>query len=139
MFNVELVQSLFAGWVAGAVAGLAQTAVVLVVLARRPALAQRLPWQQRLPILGIIFANALTFSLTIIGLVLGALFHANGGPDAALRFSALVAGGVVAIAVLYAFVRGRLRSAEAPAVLIGLVVAGVAFGGLLPWLGSIDT
>lgn len=137
-WNNELLQALVAGWVSGAVAGLAATAAVLIFLARRPAVARRLPWQQRLPILGIIFANAFLFGLTIIGLVLGALFHRAGGPEAPVRFGIGVGAGVLVIATLYAVVRGRLRSGEAPGVLACLAVCGLCFGVLLPFLGSLD-
>lgn len=140
MLDADLAQSLFAGWVAGAVAGMIATVLLMVLLARRPALATRLPWQQRLPILGIVVANALVIVLTMIGLVLGALFHRTGGPESsevAARFGLYVAGGALALAALYVFVRGRVRTDEAPAALLTLVIAGLSFGMVLPWLGSL--
>jgi len=136
--NVDLLQSLVSGWIAGAVAGLACTAIWLVAFIRHPELALRLPLQQKLVIFGIVFANAFVISLTLVGIVLGALhYRFGGGPGDG--YSLALLGGTVVIALGYAFVRGRIRSQEGPYVLITLATVGVAFGLLMPWLASMDT
>jgi len=137
--NADLMQSLLAGWVSGAAAGLATTMLVLVWLARSPERARRLPMQVRLPILGIVVVNAMVITLTLVGLVAGALHHNTRPADgSAGLFPVTLAAIVLASAALYAFVRGRIRSAEAPLVLGSLLVFGLAFGGMLPWLAGIE-
>lgn len=138
--NDELMQSLLAGWLSGAVAGLATTAIALAWLARSPERARRLPLQARLPILGIVVVNAMVITLTLVGLVIGALHH-NTRPEGGGvgLFPLAVAGILLALAVLYAFVRGRIRTPEAPLVLGSLLVCGLAFGGMLPWLAGLET
>lgn len=136
----DLAQALLAGWLSGAVAGMVLTASLFVLLVRHPGLLRRFAGRARLPLIGIVAANALTLGLTLAGLVLGALFHRGGGAEGgadALRFALVVGGVVLAVAGLYVFVRGRVRSAEAPAVLGALAIVGLAFGALLPWLGAL--
>ena len=135
--NSHVLQSLLAGWLSGAAAGLGVTAVALVWVSRRPAVMRRLPLQARLPVLGIVVANAMVFGLTLIGLVAGAVYHGTSVDAGGGRFPLVLAGIVVAAAALYAFVRGP-RASEAPAVVGALVVCGLAFGGMLPWLAGID-
>lgn len=135
--NVELMQALTAGWVSGVVAGMVGTAMLLVLIARRPQLASRLPLPNKLPVLGIVFANALTISLTLVGLVLGAIHHGVGGGGVLGGFSLIVLGGSAAGAGFYAFVRGGIRRAEAPAVLLSLAIVGLTFGLLMPWLATL--
>jgi len=129
----DIAQALLAGWLSGATAGLAITGIVLVTAARRPALALRLPWQSRLGVLGIVVANVLVFSLTLVGLVLGAVQHRTHGDG---RFPFFVFAGVVVVGGLYVFVRGGVRRAEAPVVLAGLAVVAVAFAVMLPALAA---
>ncbi|MQC18654.1 MAG: hypothetical protein DWG80_06245 [Chloroflexi bacterium] len=134
--DADLAGALLAGWIAGAVAGLTSTAAVLIVAARSPSFAARLP-ARRLPLLGIVLANGLTIGLTLVGLLLGGLFYRLGGEGAggALRFGAAVLVVAVGFFGLYVFVRSGLRGREAPIVVVALGVAGVCFGVLLPWLG----
>ena len=136
--DADLARSLLAGWIAGAMEGIVATGLVLVVMARKPGLAARIAGTRRLGIIGVILANGLTLTFTLIGLVLGALFHRAGGADAALRFALVVGGGSLTLAGLYAFVRGRVRTAEAPVVLMVLTIAALSFGVVLPVLGSLD-
>lgn len=136
--DAELLQSVVSGWIAGAVAGLANTAVLLVAIARHPHLADRLPLQRNLVVLGVVFANALVISLTLVGIVLGMLHHRFGGGPASV-FSLAIVGGTVLLGLFYAFVRGTVRSSEGPVVLVTLSIAGAAFGLLLPWLAEMDT
>ena len=134
--NEELAGALLAGWIAGAVAGLTSTAALLLFAARSPSFAARLP-TRRLPLLGILLANGLTFGLTLVGLLLGGLFYGfgGGGSGGALRFGWGVFVVVAGFLGLYGFVRGGSRGREAPVVVVALAVAGVCFGVLLPWLG----
>lgn len=136
--DAELAGSLLAGWIAGAVAGLTATGLLLVVAARSPSLAARLP-SRRLPLLGMVLANGLTIGLTLVGLLLGGLFYRLGGDGTggAARFGAVVlvvSGGFLG---LYVFVRSGLRGREAPIVVVSVAVAGVCFGVVLPWLASL--
>jgi len=135
--DVGLAQSLSAGWVAGAVAGMVSTMALIIGVVRSSVVASRLPWANRPVILAIVMANALTFGLTLVGLVLGAVFERTGVEDPQ-RFGLVVAGGSVVIAAFYIFVRGGIRSREAPVVLVCLAVSGLAFALLLPWLGTLD-
>ncbi|MDA0300901.1 MAG: hypothetical protein O2822_00065 [Chloroflexi bacterium] len=136
--DAALLQAVVSGWIAGAAAGLASTAVWLVALVRRPGLATRLPLHGHLTIFGIVFANAFVISLTLVGLVLGALQHRfGGGPGGA--FSLAVLAGAVAIAAAYAFVRGGIRGEASPYVLLTLAVIAASFAVLLPWLAEMDT
>lgn len=135
--DADLLQALVSGWIAGAVAGLASTAIWLVAMARRPGLAARLPLQGHLTVFGIVFANTFVIGLTLVGLVLGAFQHrSGGGPGGA--FSLAVLAGLVLVAGAYAFVRGRLRGGEAPYVLLTLATVAVSFALLLPWLAEMD-
>lgn len=131
--NTDLARALLAGWLSGAAAGLAITAILLVTAARRPMLAHRLPWQGRLVVFGILAANATVFALTLVGLVLGALQHRTHGDG---RFSLMVVAGVVVLGGLYVFIRGRVRTGEAPAVVAALVVVALAFAVMLPALAA---
>lgn len=135
--DVGLAQSLSAGWVAGAVAGMASTMALIIGVVRTSVLASRLPWSDRPVILAIVMANALTFGLTLVGLVLGAVFHRTGVEDPQ-RFGMVVVGASVVIAAFYIFVRGGIRTREAPVVLVCLAVSGLSFALLLPWLGTLN-
>ena len=129
--DVELLRPLVAGWIAGAAAGLFITPVLVISMAR-PGPAARFQGRARLPVLVILFLNALMISLTLVGLLLGAIYYASGGP----MFSVAVVAGITVLAVLYVVVRGRIRTAEAPVLLISLVILAAAFGGLLPFLAE---
>jgi len=136
--DVVLVQGLLAGWITGAAAGLAMTALLLTMAARSPNLAQRMPFQNRLVIVGIVAANATVFVLSLVGLVLGALWHRTSSSAETSYFGFVVLGWLVAMAGLYAFVRGRVRGAEAGLVLGALGICAVAFGVALPWLAGLE-
>lgn len=135
--NTELLQALLAGWLAGAIAGMTATAAVIIFVVTTPAVRERMPWANRLPVLAILMANGLTFGLTLVGLVLGAVFHNVGGRDEPLRFGLIAAAGCVALGGLYLFVRG-VRGRESPVLLTCVVTCALSFGGVLPWLGSIE-
>jgi uncharacterized membrane protein YhhN len=110
---------------------------VMFFAARRPDFAQRLPLQVHLVALGIVFANAFVIGLTLIGILVGALHHRfGGGPGSG--FSIGVTLVFLAVAVIYMLVRRRVRSGEAPAVLISLGVSAAAFAILTPWLGTME-
>lgn len=130
----DVAQTLLAGWLSGAAAGIAITGLVLVAAARRPGLARRLPWQSRLGVLGMIVSNAVLFSLTLVGLVLGAFYHRVREDEG--RFPLYVLAGAVVVGALYVFIRGRVRTAEAPVVLVSLAIAAFAFAVMLPGLAS---
>jgi len=135
-FNVDLLQSVVAGWIAGAVAGLAGTAVLLIFVARRPEMAQRLPLQNHLVVLGIVFANGLVIGLTLIGILAGAAhYRFGGGPGSAFSVGVVVVAALVS--VVYVLVRRGFR-AEVPGVLICLGIVALTFSLLLPWLGTMD-
>jgi len=127
-FDLEAARALFAGLIAGAIAGLATTAIALVALSRNPALRARLPMALPLPALGVVAANAMLFAWTLVGLVLGALWRGVSQP----AFSIAVAVAVLALLAAAAFVRARLTWPMG----ITAVVAAVAFAGILPLLAG---
>ncbi|MEX2373473.1 MAG: hypothetical protein WD800_06675 [Dehalococcoidia bacterium] len=135
--NAEAAQALMAGWLSGATAGLAVTALVLVTASRTPALATRLPFQGRLGILGIVAANVMVFGLSLIGLLLGTAYHETSAEAGGGRFPLAVAAVIVGLVALYGFVRG-FRRGEAPVVLGGLALSALAFAVMLPWLAGIE-
>lgn len=133
--NEQAAQALLAGWLSGAAAGLATTALVLVAATRRPGLISELPLLQGHPgVLGIVVANATVIALTLVGLVLGAAYYASDAQPG--RFALLVGVGVVVLGGLYAYVRGRVWSDEAPLVLVALAIVGLAFAVMLPQLAA---
>ena len=79
--DADLARSLLAGWIAGAMAGIVATGLVLVVMARKPGLAARIAGTRRLGIIGVILANGLTLTFTLIGLVLAAEAHHHVGAE----------------------------------------------------------
>lgn len=125
----DLLRALLAGWIAGAAAAFAATGILVAVLARTTAWRARLTEVRvSLPLVGIIVVNGALLVLTIVGLVLGALYHAGDQPGFSL--SIVVAG--TALLALGWFVRGRL---EWPLwALAGVFV--IAYGGLLPLLAG---
>ena len=126
-------RALLAGWIAGAIVGLADTALLLVVLSRHPAWAQRLPGLRiSLPIFGVVAVNAMLIGWTLVGIVLGALYL--GAPTPA--FSIAAGGGWFVLAGLYTFVRGHEGRDEAAVIWGTAALAAVAFALLLPPLAG---
>jgi hypothetical protein len=125
----DLLRALLAGWIAGAAASFAATAIVVAALAQTTAWRARLTQVRvSLPLVGIIVVNGALLVLTIVGLVLGALYHAGDQPG----FSLGIAVAGVTLLALGWFVRGRL---EWPIwALVGVFVA--SYGGLLPLLAG---
>ena len=125
----ELLRALLAGWIAGAAAAFATTAVVVAALARTNAWRTRLTEvRANLPFLGIVIVNGAILVFTIVGLVLGALYHVGDQPGFSLG---IAVAGATLLAVGW-FVRGRL---EWPLwTLAGIFIA--AYGGLLPLLAG---
>lgn len=125
----DLLRALLAGWIAGAAAAFAATGILVAVLARTTAWRARLTEVRvSLPLVGIIVVNGALLVLTIVGLVLGALYHAGDQPGFSLS---IVAAGTALLALGW-FVRGRL---EWPLwALAGVFV--IAYGGLLPLLAG---
>ena len=129
----EAARALLAGFIAGAAAALATTAIVLVSLSRsaqwqaRASQVERVP----LPLLGVVFANGLLLAWTLLGLVLGAAYLGVDDRHPAL-FSLVVLGAVAAVLLATAFVRGRLT---AP-MWTTAFAAALAFGLLLPVLAG---
>ena len=139
----RILQALLAGLIAGAVVALATTAIWMTALARDPRWRERpLSLPVPLPAAGVIVVNAMVLGWTIAGLVLGAIFlgiedrrAAAGLGSANLVFTAVVAGGIVVLLALGAYVRGRVTWP----VWSTAAVAALAFGWLLPLLATIDT
>ena len=129
--GLDIARTLLAGWLAGALVGLGDTALLLVILARHPGWAARLPaLRVRLPILGVLAANALVIGWTLVGLLLAAL--ALRLPMPAYAFA--VAGLWAAVGLLHAFLRGGAVRDEAQFVWGTAILATAAFAVLLPWL-----
>ncbi len=129
--DAELLRPLVAGWIAGAAAGLFITPILVIGMAR-PGPAAHFQGRTRLPVLVILFLNGLGISLTLIGLLLGAIYYARDGRG----FVVGVLAGVAVLGALYLFVRGRVPRAEAGMVIGSLVVLAACFGLLLPWLAE---
>jgi hypothetical protein len=70
----DAARALLAGFIAGAAVAFATTAIALVTVSRNTALQARLGEARRLPLLGVVLANALFLGWTLLGLVLGAAF-----------------------------------------------------------------
>ncbi len=133
----EVARPLLAGWIAGAIVGLADTALLLLVLAHDATWPARLPGLRlSLPIFGVVAVNALLIGWTLVGIVLGAIYL--GAPMPA--FSLAVGGGWLALAALHAFVRGGLRGGarrgEVTVVWGTAALAVAAFALLLPLLAG---
>lgn len=116
MPDPSTLQALVAGFISGAAVAFASTAIVLIALARGN-WWRRLPERQRipLPLMGVVFVNALMLSWTLLGLVLGAgyLGVARVAPGAGLgspnvRFTLVVTGAILVTLALAAFVRRRV-------------------------------
>ena len=129
---------LLAGFIAGMAAAFATSAIALIALTRderwwavRPAVAVPLP------VLGVIFVNALMLAWTLLGLLLGAVYlsarsddmgAALGSPHA--LFTAAIVVAVVALLLAGTYVRGRITWPMGATA----AVAVASFGWLLPGL-----
>lgn len=132
-------RALLAGFIAGAAAAFATTAIGLVTMSRSSRWQARLAGAPRLPLLGVALANGLFFAWSLLGLVLGALFiavedrHPAGGPATGNWLFSLLVLGLTLAAMLGAwFVLRRLT----PALASTALVAALAFGVLLPSLAG---
>ena len=139
----RILQALLAGLIAGAAVALATTAIWMTALARDPRWRER-PLNLPVPLAaaGVVLVNAMVLGWTVAGIVLGAVFlgiedrrSVAGLGSANLWFTAVVAGGIVGLVALGAYVRGRVTWP----VWSTAGVAVLAFGCLLPLLATIDT
>ena len=138
-----ILQALLAGLIAGAAVALATTAIWMTALARDPRWRER-PLNLPVPLAaaGVVLVNAMVLGWTVAGLALGAVFlgiedrrSVAGLGSANLWFTAVVAGSIVGLVALGAYVRGRVTWP----VWSTAGVAVLAFGWLLPLLATIDT
>ncbi len=135
----DAARALLAGFIAGAAAAFTTTAIALVALTRSPLWQLRLAAAPRLPLLGVVLANALFLVWSLLGLVLGAVFisvedrYPAGGPATGnWLFSVLVLGLTLAAVLGAGFVLRRLTLTLA----VTVIVAVLAFGVLLPSLAG---
>jgi hypothetical protein len=135
----DAARALLAGFIAGAAVAFATTAIALVTVSRNTALQARLGEARRLPLLGVVLANALFLGWTLLGLVLGAAFigvedrYPDGGPATGNWLFSLLVLGLTLVALLgTGFVLRRLTLPLAGTAL----VAALAFGVLLPSLAG---
>lgn len=129
--EVETGRALLAGFVSGAAAAFATTAIALRSISRSPEWRSRAASVGRvpLPLLGVVLVNGLLLVWTLLGLLLGAAYLGVAEP---FRFGAIV-NVVVLLALVAAFVvRGRITSPMWGTAL----VAALAFGVLLPALAG---
>ena len=139
----RILQALLAGLISGAAVALATTAIWITAIARDPRWRERpLSLPIPLPAAGVIVVNAMVLGWTVAGLVLGAVFlgiddrrPAAGLGSANLAFTVVVAGSIVGLLALGAYVRGRVTWPVWGTA--GVTV--LAFGWLLPLLATIDT
>ena len=138
MPDADTARALLAGAIAGAAGALASTAIALIAIVRNERWYRR-PHTLRvpLPLLGVVFVNALMLAWTALGLLLGAAYLRVGASDAAIGpgspsrlFTLLVGGAVLLLLLAASYVRGRLTTPMWATAL----VAAAAFGGLLPAL-----
>ena len=135
----ETAEALLAGFIAGAAAAIAVSAVVLVAMSHSAA------WRARaaartiapVPVVGAFIANVLLLGCTALGLLLGAAYlrAESERPDGALGsgnwlFSVLVAGAAALALGVAGFVRGRVTWPMTAASLVG----AACYGWLLPVL-----
>ena len=135
----DAARALLAGFLAGAAAAFATTAIVLMAMTRSPSWQARLGAAPRLPLLGVVLVNALFLMWSLLGLLLGAVFigveerYPAGGPATGnWLFSVLVLGMTLAAILGARFVLRRLTLPLAGTAL----VAALAFGVLLPSLAG---
>ena len=133
LFDPEIARPLLAGWIMGAVVGLADTALLVIAIARSRRWPQQLSGLHvSLPIFAIAAANGMMICWTLIGLVLGALWIVVPMP----KFAIGVGGAILGILGVYAYIRGLGHRGEAQVVVGSGALAAVAFGGVLPLLAS---
>ena len=133
--GAEAGRALLAGFVAGAAAAFATSAIVLIGMSRDDAWKAR--WRARLagaerlpaPLLGVALVNGLLLGWTLLGLLLGAAYAGMGDP---LRFGAVAHALALAALVAAGVVRGRVTAPMWGAAL----AAALAFGVLLPALAG---
>ncbi len=133
-------QALLAGFITGAGAALASSAVVLRALVRSERWRRRAAGGGRpLPLVGALVANGLLLGWTATGLVLGAAYlraeserpgAGLGSPNGLFTLSVLVAVG--SLLGLAAIIRGRLSSPMTQTA----AIAAAAFGWALPLLAA---
>lgn len=129
--DFEVVQALLAGWISGAAVAFATTAIVLVVLSRDEGWRARfVRTTVRLPLMGIVVINGMMLVWTLVGLMLGALTLWTDQPGFTVAVTAMLALALL----VWITVVGR----PGWAVLSTVAVALAAFGGLLPFLVSLD-
>ena len=133
-FDPDIVRPLLAGWILGAAIGLIETARVVIAVARSPRWPEQLSYfRVSIPAFTIAAANGMLIGWTLVGLLFGAISIVVPMPN----FSAAVFVVFGGVAVLYSYVRGLGRRGEATLVVGSCVLAGVAFGGLLPFMSSL--
>jgi len=133
LFDPAIARPLLAGWISGAVLGLADTALLVLVIARSPTWPHQLSGLRvSLPVFSIAAINAMLISWTLIGLLLGALWITVSGT----KYAIIVALVTVGLVCLYAFVRGLAHRGEAVVVIGTGLLASVAFLGVLPALAG---
>ena len=116
--NDDTIRALVVGFGAGVACALVTTPIAMIVLARQP-FWTALPEQRRipLPLMGVVFVNALMLLWTLLGLVLGALFL--------LAESRLPADGLGS--------ENRAFTLGVLAVCAAVLAAGTIVLGRLPW------
>jgi hypothetical protein len=137
--EARVLEALLAGLIAGAAVAFGTTAIALVAIAGDERWVRRPPnLRVSLPLLGVVFVNAMMLAWTALGLVLGAALlrvedgrpaGGLGSPNAA--FTLAVGGSVLVALALGTFVRGKVTW---PMAATAALAAG-AYGWLLPWLG----
>lgn len=133
LFDSTILRPLLAGWIMGAMVGLAGTAILVVAVAR----SKRWPQQftrlrVSVPVFAIVAINAMVISWTLIGLVLGALWIATPMPQFAVGVVVAILGPIGG----YLYLRGRDHRGEAQVVIGTGGIAALAFAVGLPLLAG---
>lgn len=133
LFNPDVARPLLAGWITGAVVGLADTALIVIAVARSPRWPEQLSGLHvSLPAFAIAAVNGMLIGWTLIGLLLGALSIIVPMP----KFAFGVCGVTIGIVCLYAYVRGLEHRGEVVVVMGSGLIATVAFAVMLPVLAA---
>ncbi|MGE3858062.1 MAG: hypothetical protein AB7G21_13980 [Dehalococcoidia bacterium] len=133
LFDPEVAGPLLAGWIVGAAVGLADTAILVIAVARSSHWPSQFShFRVSMPAFAIAAANAMVIGWTLVGLLFGAMWIAVPMPG----YSIGVGGAFAVLGVLYAYIRGLSHRGEAQVVLGSGLLALVGFAGVVPLLAG---
>lgn len=100
MLDEEVTRSLLAGWLAGAVAALVSTALILLAFVHDSYWRRRLDWTRLpVPLAGFIVIVFMLLLWTLAGLLIGAVHVSETQPGFSLAVATAIAAASLAIAI----------------------------------------